>query len=87
MNTLKHILTHFLRHRLLSFRKQQKFTQEQMAQKLHISPRSYCDQERGLCGFSSLSLILFLLQLSDDEALRLLHQLRDLLADCEDHCD
>ena len=58
-------------------------TQEAMAEKLRISPRSYSDLEREIFCFSAVTLMFFLLILSKDEAVRLLEDFR-ILVDRED---
>ena len=45
---------------MYSYRKSSGLSQESMASILHVSPRSYCDQEQGKYGFSLLSLIYFM---------------------------
>lgn len=51
-------------------------TQEEMAECLRISPRSYSDLERGKSRFSGPSLLFFLLSLTDEEVLSVLSSLR-----------
>ena len=46
-------------------------TQEAMAEKLRISPRSYISLERGKSGCSAATLMFFLLILSNEEILNL----------------
>lgn len=53
-------------------------SQEQMAELLHISVRSYSDLERKRCCFSAQSFIFLLFMLSDEEVLRLVAELRRL---------
>ena len=65
--------------RLSTLRKAQGMTQEEMAEILHVAPRSYADQERGIYGFSALSFLYFLFLLSDSEILDLLRDLREVL--------
>ena len=79
MKDLKRVLQRYLRQRVCSFRKQHSLTQEEMAEILHVAPRSYADQERGIYGFSALSFLYFLFLLSDSEILDLLRDLREVL--------
>lgn len=79
MKVEKHILQTVLRKRIYSFRKLHGLTQEQMAELLRVSPRSYCDQEQGAYGFSALSLISFLLLLNNTETLSFLEELQAAL--------
>ena len=75
----KKLLMSYLRNQIHVFRDQEGYSQEKMAEKLHIAPRSYFDQEHGKYGFSALSLIYFLLLLSEDEVIIFLKNFRELL--------
>ena len=72
MRQYKLLLQDFLTDRLKTFRLNKELSQEQMAELLHISPRSYIDLEHGKNGFSATSLIFFQLSLPRSEVLRLL---------------
>lgn len=62
-------------------RKRRCMTQEAMADKLDITPRAYSDIERGKYCISSTAMVLFILQLDDNELEYLLAKLRaELLA-------
>ncbi|MCD8019365.1 MAG: hypothetical protein LUF92_07210 [Clostridiales bacterium] len=52
-------------------------SQEHMAEKLFVSPRSYWDQENGKIGFSGQTLCHFLVMLSDEEIVRFTRGLRE----------
>lgn len=54
-------------------RKQSGYTQETMAEVLHLSTREYGDLERGKHGLSAYTMLLFLLTLADEAILNLLH--------------
>lgn len=54
------LINNHLRATIYSYRKASGLSQESMASILHVSPRSYCEQERGKYGFSILSLIYFM---------------------------
>lgn len=75
----KQLLMSYLRKEIHTYRDQEGFSQEMMAEKLHISPRSYFDQEHGKYGFSALSLIYFLLLLPEDEVIIFLKNFRKVL--------
>lgn len=75
----KQLLMSYLRKEIHAYRDQEGFSQEMMAEKLHISPRSYFDQEHGKYGFSALSLIYFLLLLPEDEVIIFLKNFREVL--------
>ncbi len=76
MRQYKILLQKFLRNSIYNFRIQNRYTQEKMAELLGISPRSYIDQEHGKYGFSALSVIFYLLVLSEDEVYVFLEQFR-----------
>lgn len=80
----KQLLMSYLRKEIHSFRNQKGYSQEMMAEKLHIAPRSYFDQEHGKYGFSALSLIYFLLLLPEDEVIVFLKNFRKLLQRSEE---
>ena len=75
----KQLLMNYLRKEIHAFRDQEGDSQEMMAEKLHIAPRSYFDQEHGKYGFSALSLIYFLLLLPEDEVIIFLKNFKELL--------
>ena len=83
MNNYKYLFQKFLRKNVRSFRSRNSLSQERMAELLHVSPRSYFDQEHGKYGFSALSLASYLLLLSDDEVLIFLRELRALVEQIE----
>ncbi len=49
-------------------------TQERMAEKLHISPRSYSDLEHGKYGVSTVSLLLFPDLLPDEKIIEVVRK-------------
>ena len=63
----KLLLQGILTDRILVYRTDNHYTQEQMAELLHISPRSYFDIEHGKYCCSAITLIFFLLILSKTE--------------------
>lgn len=48
-------------------RKDWRLTQEGMAERLRVSPRSYSDLEHGRSSFSAVSLVIFLAHFSDEK--------------------
>ncbi len=84
MNDYKILFQEFLRRQMCAYRCIHSFTQERMAEALHVSPRSYLDQEHGRYGFSSLSLAFYLLLLSEDEVLVFMHDFRNLVERTEE---
>ena len=70
------LLRSFLTERIKSRRKALHFSQETMAEKLRISPRSYISLEQGKSGCSAATLMFFLLILPDMELLRLCAEFR-----------
>ena len=79
MRQYKLLLQGFLMDRILLYRSANQFTQEQMAELLHISPCSYFDLEHGKYGLSALTLIFFLLILSKTDVLNLLDEFQNLV--------
>lgn len=79
MRQYKRLLKNFLRDYMYDYRKQHSYSQEHMAELLHISPRSYSDQEHGKYSPSALTLMFFLLLLTDEEALLVLHRFKEYL--------
>ena len=65
------LLRAFLTEQIKNRRKALHLTQETMAEKLRISPRSYISLERGKSGCSAATLMFFLLILSNEEILNL----------------
>ena len=65
------LLRAFLTEQIKTRRKALHLTQETMAEKLRISPRSYISLERGKSGCSAATLMFFLLILSNEEILNL----------------
>lgn len=60
-------------------------TQEQFAERLCMDPRSYADLEHGESGCSCLTVILFLVQLSDEEILLAVHGVKKVLEEAARH--
>ncbi len=52
---------------MYQFRKRYEFTQERMAEVLHITPRCYLEQEHGRYGLSALSFTYFILAMDEEE--------------------
>jgi len=71
MHQYKDLLQEFLAERFKDCRTENRFTQEVMAEKLHISPRSYAYLEGGTYGCSAATLMFFFLILSDEEVIQL----------------
>ena len=65
------LLRVFLTEQIKSRRKALHLTQESMAEKLRISPRSYISLEQGKSGCSAATLMFFLLILSNEDLLQL----------------
>ena len=61
---------------LLISRKLYEYSQERMAEKLNISPRSYWEQEKGKSGFSGRTICRLLCILPPEEVSSLIHSLR-----------
>lgn len=59
---------------LKPWRKARGLTQEEMAEKLRMSSRSYAALERGESGFSATTLLFFLALLSEEALLRVVRE-------------
>lgn len=79
-NDSKFFIYACLRTAVQSYRKKYGFTQEEMAEALHVSARSYWSQEHGAHGFSGSSVIYFLVLLSEDELTELMHALNHTIS-------
>lgn len=79
------LLRVFLSEQIKGRRKALHFTQETMAEKLRISPRSYISLERGKSGCSAATLMFFLLILSEEEVLRLCAEFRQRVDEEDSH--
>ena len=64
----KQLVIKYLSNQIRIFRGREKYTQEIMAEKLHIASRSYFDLEHGISGFSTMSLIYFMVRGSGEVA-------------------
>ena len=62
MNPYKEILRKFFSEYVRTLRKCRGLTQEEMAEKLRISGRAYSDLERGIYCFSTVALLLLMLE-------------------------
>lgn len=76
MNPYKPFLQSTLTAYAKTYRKEKRYTQENMAELLGIDVRSYSDLEHGIYCFSAVTLIFLLLLLTDTELQQLLSQLR-----------
>lgn len=83
MSDYKELLKHILASYADSLRSSRKLTQEQMAEQLRISNRSYSDLERGIYCFSASSLLFLLLQLNEAERASLLEDFRSAVDEME----
>ena len=79
MRQYKLLLQGFLMNQILFYRSVNQLTQEQMAELLHISPRSYFDLEHGKYGLSALTLVFFLSMLPKSEVGNLLDEFQLLI--------
>lgn len=69
----------YLSEQLQLFRCENELSQEQMAEHLHIVPRSYFDLEHNKYALSTNTFICFILLLSDDQLLYLRDNLRGII--------
>ena len=76
MNDYKLLLREQFSAQIKASRNVRKLTQEEMAEKLHITSRAYSDRERGRSCCSAIALLFFLLMLETDELKGFLAQMR-----------
>ena len=62
--------------KLYEYRMENSYSQERMAEKLNISPRSCWEQEKGKSGFSGRTICRLLCILPPEEVSSLIHSLR-----------
>lgn len=79
----KQLIMEYLSKQIRIFRRKEKYTQEIMAEKLHIASRSYFDLEHGISGFSTMFLLYFIVLLSEEEAIRMIKNFRRMLRGSE----
>lgn len=83
MEIQKGNIKNFIRDQIYRYRKSLSYSQEYMAELLHISPRSYFDQEHEKYGFSTYTCLRFLLLLSKSERTQFFQELQELFETCE----
>ena len=79
MRAYKEALQQLLKNRLLNFRAEHGYSQEKIAELLHISPRALFDLESGKYGFSALTLMFFLSVMEEKEVQKLLREFRRIV--------
>lgn len=70
---------------LRPWRKERGLTQEDMAEELRMSSRSYAALERGESGFSATTLLFFLALLTDEELLQVVREFLSMVIWKEQH--
>lgn len=83
MRSYKNALKDYLRVFLKSFRKEMKLSQEEMAEKLKLTPRSYSDLERGVSCLSTISILLLFSLMETDDIINLICDLVNLINEAE----
>ena len=89
MDDYKHLLQDFLRHQIQDYRHQNHLPYSLVSDDSGDAPRSYFDQEHGRYGFSAMSLVFFILLLSEEDLLEFFKDLRFVLEGSEPnalHC-
>lgn len=81
----KYLLQDFLAEQIRRYRAEHGMTQEQMAEALRISPRSYIDLEHKKYGCSATTAVFFLIRLDVETLLRLLDEFRELVERADRH--
>lgn len=80
MESYKARAKEFLAEYVDELRRERQLTQEQMAERLHITCRAYGDLERGKYCFSAVALLFLLLMLGEDEIKGFLDKFRGEIA-------
>ncbi len=83
MDETKAIFQSYLRNCVYSYRITYALSQEKMAEYLHVSTRSYVDQEHSKYGFSAMSFVHYILLLPDNTIIEFFKELRILLEEDE----
>ena len=83
MHTFSKELQPTLSQKAREVRTDRKYSQEKMAQKLHIDTRSYSDLEHGRYCFSAPSLILMELLMTEVELLMFIRELGEVVRELE----
>nr|WP_325300529.1 helix-turn-helix domain-containing protein [uncultured Dysosmobacter sp.] len=81
----KYLLQDFLAEEIRRYRAENGMTQEQMAEALRVSPRSYIDLEHKKYGCSAVTAFFFLIRLDMETLLRLLNDFRALVERADRH--
>ena len=79
MNIINTHVKDYIRKFAKKKRKSLNLSQEKLSELLNIAARSYSDLETGKFCFSSSTLLSFMLLLPDDEVLRFLHGIREII--------
>lgn len=85
MKGYKLLLRVLFRIELWEYRRDAGDTQERMAEKLHISPRSYSDLEHGKYGVSTVSLLFFLDLLPDEKIIEVVRKFVTQAQEANEH--
>lgn len=81
----KSLLRSLLSKQIRHFRSQRHLTQEQMAERLCVAPRSYADLEHEKYGCSALTVFLFLALLEDKEIIYLVRSFQKQMEQADHH--
>lgn len=81
----KPLLRSLLSEQMRRFRSQRRLTQEQMAERLRVAPRSYADLEHEKYTCSALTVFLFLTLLEDEDIIHLVRSLQKQIEQADHH--
>ena len=84
MREYKDLTREYLTPKLKPWRKKHKDTQETMSEKLRMSSRAYAQLERGKCGFSCTTLLLFFSLLTNEEIIVLVREFTLIILQLEE---
>lgn len=83
--TYKSLLRSALSEQMRRFRSQRRLTQEQMAERLCVAPRSYVDLEHEKYTCSALTVFLFLILLEDEDIIHCIRGLQKQIEQVDHH--
>ena len=83
MGMYKEQIRDFLARCMRKERRRRNLSQDKMSERLHVTPRAYSDLERGTECMSASSLLFFLSELSDEEAVQVIREFRVLIRETE----
>lgn len=87
MNKQNRVLQAYLIEQTEQYRQELHYTQERMAEQLHITARAYNNIKQGRHALSASTFLFLLLSMPDTKAIQVLHELKALLQTAEENDD